>query len=331
MLFKDIKGQDRAIDFLKAAVANNTLAQGYIFLGPKGTGKFTTALSFAKALNCASGKAGACGECGPCRKIEAKNHPDFIVIRPSSQGDREIEIDAVRALKYMVNLKPYELRTKVCVIDGADRMNPAAANALLKTLEEPPANSVLILIVENLSNILATIASRCQVVKFYSLPLEELENILVKGYALEGSKARYLAHFSSGRLGEAIRLKDENLLDRKNSVIDGLLDGRIFEEEHFTVSKEDAPWILDVMLSWYRDLIMARLEAGDPMLINIDRRGVLRGASSRTGGSVKDLARVATEIVNCRTYLANNVNPKLAWSVLSDKVGSLNASKEAKT
>jgi len=323
VLFKDIKGQGRAVGFLKTAIEKDTLAQGYIFLGARGTGKFTTALSFAKALNCAARGKEACGECGPCRKIESCNHPDLVIVRPSDKGAREIEIDMIRDMRYLVSLKPYEFRTKVCIIDESDRMSPQAANALLKTLEEPPPGSVLVLIVENLSKLLPTIASRCQVIKFFPLMPDALEETLKEEYGVDMMKARYLSRLASGRLGEALRLKEGDLLERKNVVIDDLTSGRIFDEERFAVSKEEAPWILDVMLSWYRDIIMARLGADDEMFINIDRRDAISSASSGIRAGVEDLVRLSTEIVNCRTYLENNVNLKLAWSVLSEKVASV--------
>ena len=191
---------------MRASIKRKTLSHSYIFFGPRGTGRFTTALEVAKALNCARGDGEACDECPTCRKIASRNHMDLILVSPDDKGTGEVKIGMIRELQHRVNLKPYEMQRKVCVIASADRMTPDAANALLKTLEEPPADSVLILIVENLTNILPTIASRCRQVRFYSLSEDELEGMLGDRLGLDGSRSRPIARLSAGSVGEAGRL-----------------------------------------------------------------------------------------------------------------------------
>ncbi len=199
MSFKDIKGEDSAIAFLKASLKNNRIYHAYIFCGPNGVGKRLTALNFAKALNCAasngasddacdpstgsgsnpehSQKVDACDNCGPCKKIDSLTHLDVSILRPAKEGG-SISIDEIRALIKNISFKAIEGRKKICIIDGAESMKHEAANAILKTLEEPPADSVLILITENLKALFHTIVSRSQVVRFFPLGLKEIEEIL---------------------------------------------------------------------------------------------------------------------------------------------------------
>jgi DNA polymerase-3 subunit delta' len=319
---RDIKGQDRVLEFLKRSIERDTLAQAYIFAGPRGTGRFSTAIEFAKAVNCAQpSEHDACDTCARCTRIGKRSHPDLIVVMPADGGSGEVEIDMVRDLKYLVNLKPYEMRKKVCIIDGADMMNQEASNAILKTLEEPPQSCILILIVENVARMLPTISSRCQLVKFLPLAAEELEAVLVREYAMDRPKAHALAHFFSGKLGEAIRSKDGDLLRKKNRLIDDLLNGLLFDEERLIVSKEEVSWALDVMLSWYRDLVMAKLGMESSMWMHVDREDLIARLASDDRLAIDELIQATTEIMRTRLYLQSNVNPKLAWAVLGGKVG----------
>lgn len=150
MSFEDIRGQDRAISLLKGSIASGRMSHAYIFYGPGGIGKSLVAMNFAKALNClGDSESRPCDACAPCKKADASNHPDILLLKPEKEGG-SIAIDDVRALIKDASLKPYESRKKFYIIDEASSMKEEAASALLKTLEEPPSDSVFILIVENL-------------------------------------------------------------------------------------------------------------------------------------------------------------------------------------
>ncbi len=325
--FAGLRGQDRALEFLKKSIEANTVAQAYIFAGPKGTGRFTTALEFAKALNCDHAQGGdACDVCAPCARLGRKSHPDLIVVAPDQDGLGEVKVDMVRKAQYLIHLTPYEMRKKVCIIDGSDKMNQEASNALLKTLEEPPADSVIILIVENVANLLVTVTSRCQLVRFFPLPLDELARLLVSDYHMDETKARFIAHLASGRIGAARRFEGDDLLRKKNSLIDAAAGGFLLDDETPVIAKGEMPWALDVILSWYRDIVMAKLGMERSVLINIDRYEAIRKAASDTRISVDRLADLAEEIVALRFYLRQNVNHKLAWTVLGQKIEDLRTS-----
>ena len=147
------------------------IAGAYLFVGPTGVGKETVANHFAKSINCLELDEGACGTCISCRKTADGNHPDTQIVSPSGAW---IRIDQIRELQKRIVYRPYEGIRKVAILREAERMNLEAANCLLKTLEEPPAESVLILLTSNLDALIPTIRSRCQIIKFNPLRPDEL-------------------------------------------------------------------------------------------------------------------------------------------------------------
>jgi DNA polymerase-3 subunit delta' len=297
---------------------NSRVAHAYIFLGPKGVGKTLTAVNFAKALNClASVDNEACDACISCRKINNSNHPDIFFVKPEKEG-ASIKIDSIRGLIKDINLKPYEGRKKVYVIDGADLMTQEASNALLKTLEAPPSDSVVILISENLNLLFRTIISRSQVVRFFPLGAEEVKNILAREYAVEDAQARVLAHLSSGKLGEAIKYKDEDVFKKRSKIITAMLNRALFDMDLEKSAREDLRTYLDIMLTWYRDILAAKSGAGQDSLINLDKKDdILREASNL---DIDYLDKVINQIMLTSSYLDQNANAKLVMSVLAAKI-----------
>jgi DNA polymerase-3 subunit delta' len=163
-----IEGQPRAVELLRRALAGGRLAHAYAFVGPAGSGRMTTALAFAQALLC---PAGGCGTCRVCALAAARQHPDLHLILPTPpeknpRGPRAIRIDAVRELERQAALMPARASRKVFVIDEAERLTGETPQALLKTLEEPPDRTVIILILPGVRTLPATVLSRCQIVRF---------------------------------------------------------------------------------------------------------------------------------------------------------------------
>lgn len=317
MSFADLKGQDSAVSFLKSVIRNNRLSCAYIFSGPEGVGKRLAAINFAKALNClkASSYEG-CEICPSCKKINESSHPDVSIIIPEKEGG-SIKIEDVRQIIKDIYLKPFEARKKVYIIDGAQDMKHEAANALLKTLEEPPADSILILITENLKALFHTIVSRSQVVRFFPLKLKEIEGILTKEYLLDETPARILAHLSGGRLGEALRFKDDDIFTKRASFMKSI-SSRPLDLDFDNVRKEDFRLYLDMLLSWFRDILNTKAGLEDSMLVNIDKKDIISNEARRM--SFEYLEGVINNIVSTFTYLDRNVNQKLAMSVLGLKI-----------
>ena len=172
-----IIGHHQILKQLYHAIASDRVAGAYLFVGVANVGKETVALNFAKSINCRTSDEGACGTCLSCRKADDGNHPDLQIIRPSGAW---IKIDQIRELQKRIIYRPLEGVRKVYILAEAERMNLEAANCLLKTLEEPPADSVLILLTTNLDALLPTIRSRCQIIPFHSLVVSELAGHLIE-------------------------------------------------------------------------------------------------------------------------------------------------------
>lgn len=184
-VWDDLVGQPRAAAFLSRATAAGSVAHAYLFVGPTGTGKKTAAFALACSLVCPHG---GCGACAACRRVRAGVHPDVHVLSP--EGVAGYLIEQVRDLVHDVNLSPVEARRKVYVLQDADRLRSEAANALLKTLEEPPADVVIVLLAADYDDVPPTIASRCQVVKFAPVPVSRAVAVLVEQTGAEESEAR---------------------------------------------------------------------------------------------------------------------------------------------
>ncbi len=331
MSFKDIKGQDNAIEFLKNSIDNDKVSHAYMFIGPAGVGKKATAINFAKALNCLSPKdegpcdpstnsgshpelVEGCDVCAQCKKIDASNHPDVLIATPAKE-DSSFGIDRIRAVTKDIGLRPYEGRKKVYILDSADSMTQEAQNALLKTLEEPPSESVLILIVENINAIFPTIQSRAKRVRFFPLLPEIIKKILIDSYKLDRDKAEVLSRISSGELGKALKYNDEDFFEKRKRIIDGLKDGALLDSDLDGLSKSELRLALDIMLTWYRDILVTKAGVdGRFALVNVDRLSLIRDEAKRS--SFEALNNIINQVILTGSFLEQNVNPKLAMGVL---------------
>jgi DNA polymerase-3 subunit delta' len=223
---RDVIGQDRAVSRLRRAWTGGRLAQAYSFVGPEGVGKRTTALALAQAVNCLHPQAGeapdACGACPACRKIAAGNHPDVALVAPVEKT--VIEIDQIREVAGRATRRAYEGAVKVWILDPADRMQEPAANAFLKTLEEPPGSALFVLITTSPSALLPTIRSRCQEVRFDALGAEALEAILSR-HGLPAERCRELAGRALGSAARALDPEWEAEQEKLAELLEGMLEG----------------------------------------------------------------------------------------------------------
>ena len=318
MSFASLKGQESAVSLLKSSLKNNKLSHAYIFAGCEGVGKMLAAMNFAKAVNCEKTVSSEpCDACRSCKKIEALNHPDISIVKPEKEGG-SIKIEAVRQLIKDIYFKPFEAKKKVYIIDGAQNMKHEAANALLKTLEEPPTDSILILITDNLKALFHTIVSRSQVVRFFPLKTGQIKDILVREYSLEEMSAHILAHLSSGKLGEALKFKDEDIFAKRLYLLANISGKGPAGLDFDDIPKEDLKLCLGILLSWYRDLLNTKVGRDQTSLVNIDKLDIISNEARRL--SFDHIEDAINNILSTFVYLDQNANQKLAMNVLANKI-----------
>ncbi|MFH1397616.1 MAG: DNA polymerase III subunit delta' [Candidatus Omnitrophota bacterium] len=307
MSFKNIKGNSGAIKLLQSGISKDTLFGAYIFSGPEGIGKMLTAKVLAKAVNCFEGTIDSCDTCPSCLKIEKGAHPDISII--DALGS-EIKIEYIRQLQRDISLRPYEAKKRVFIINNAHDLNPESSNAFLKTLEEPPKNSLLILVTSKPGSLFKTILSRSKTIRFYPLNRQELEVVLKDSYALDVQMSHFLAYFSEGSIGKALYLKDRDILREKNRIIDALFSASEGIPENYPENKrEDIRGMLDILVSWFRDIYLVKSGMPEKEMIHLDRKNDILRSVDRY--SFPELDGVLSAISNSLLYLGQNVNTKL--------------------
>jgi DNA polymerase-3 subunit delta' len=295
MPFSELQAQDRAVGALRAALRRGRLHHAYLLGGPEGVGKGTAARLLAQAANCEGGPAGpgggddACGQCGPCRKIAHGTHPDVFLLEeervmarsgrwePKSgrTPSREIVVDQVRDLvDHRLSMRRFEGRRRVVVIDPADAMNVQAQNALLKTLEEPPDATTLVLVSSSPDALLPTIRSRCLRVAFAPLP-EAVIRARLEAAGQPPAEARLAAALSGGSLARAQALDTEALAERRAALEGAAALGAgdagrwvAFAREHGE-DREVAAGLGELLLVWWRDVLVAQAGGGDLALAEL--------------------------------------------------------------
>ena len=282
MSFKDIFGHEKQIALLKGFMAQDRLPHALLFYGMAGIGKKATSLVFAKALNCIAGNHDACDACSSCRKVDHKNHLDVVSLEAEGQF---IKIQAVRDLQQQLKFKPWEGKKRVCIIDDAARMNDVAANALLKTLEEPPSANVIILISAQPHQLPATIVSRCQQLRFNPLTEHDIAAFLKARFSLETEAAQALASSSGGSIARALDLHSGAYLGMRDELMEMISEGqmqsllplvRLSMVKRFGDDREEVLEKLGIMQMCYRDILFFRETGEKSGLINRDRIDVIK-------------------------------------------------------
>ncbi|MBI3097408.1 MAG: AAA family ATPase [Planctomycetes bacterium] len=232
MFFRDIIGHESALIRLRTLARGRALGPAYLLHGPAGVGKHRAATAFAAALLCDRRGDEACGECAACERLARENQPDLLI--PEIEGEKDIV-----KMKYLreeflpaLAILPARGQVRVCLIDEAERCLPdESQNALLKTLEEQPKNTVFLLVAAHPERLLPTIVSRCQSIRFGPLPPEEVARVL-KAQKVPAAEAGLLAALADGRPGEALRLREGGSLERRRAFL-----------EPFADRGATAPWI----------------------------------------------------------------------------------------
>ncbi|RKH65595.1 DNA polymerase III subunit delta' [Corallococcus llansteffanensis] len=302
MTLASVQGQPRAVDALQAALRTGSVHHAYLFAGPEGVGKELAAVGLAQALTCPEAPEVGCGTCASCTRIARGLHPDVTWVMPDdervSRGlagrsdftgtpSRELRVEQIRQLQERLALRGLESKRKVAILVSAEQMNVQAQNAFLKTLEEPPSETTLILVASAMDRLLPTIRSRCSKVHFGPLPVELVAEHVQKARKLDADTAALAAVMSGGSLGRALALDVKALAQRKDVItafeslrgndIPGLLR---FAEGHGG-SREDADAALELLLLWTRDVSLVKAEAEGGMA-NRDLKALAAEVAART-------------------------------------------------
>jgi DNA polymerase-3 subunit delta' len=313
MSFSEIIGQTAPVSVLRRSLAAGRIAHAYIFNGTEGCGKKKTALAFVEAIFC-NGTDG-CGNCPSCRKVAALQHPDLHMVVPEGAG---IKIEQVRDLQKELSFRPFEAQKKICIMEAADKLNPAAANAFLKTLEEPPGSALLILLTTNMEAVLPTILSRCQCLSFNPLSIEAIEEYLRKT-GVPAETARISASLAGGSLRKAIEISKEDSIQKRGDIMQKI--GSLGPEKItplFTLAEElgnerdKALETLDMLTLFWRDVLL--IQNGIPDPVNCDMLPLLKKEAEQCTPE-KTMDKIEL-ISRSRKALQRNVNPRLALEVL---------------
>jgi DNA polymerase-3 subunit delta' len=321
----DIAGHAAQLATLRQALERSRLHHGYIFIGPEGVGKRKVALSLAKAVHCAEASSDFCGGCVSCVNIENRNHPDVRLVAPLA-GKKEISIDQVRTLEKELNYRAFSGKNKFAIIDPAELMNFSAQNALLKTLEEPPAGSVLILIASSAGGLLPTVLSRCLRLAFSPVNEAEMTRYLVERRGVDAERARTLASISLGSFGRALDPEMEELAEKRAVWIEALSAAKFpgawaaFAEE-LAKDRSETLQFLDWLADWYRDVLVYRATDGAGELCNRDLLEKLRAQAAAL--TTQNALRLRARTLAASARIRRNVNRRFALENLLAKIGQV--------
>ncbi|MGV8057080.1 MAG: DNA polymerase III subunit delta' [Smithellaceae bacterium] len=321
MSFFDIYGHERQISILKKAIAQGRVGHAYLFSGINATGKRTLSGEFAKALNCdnADNLYGACGKCSSCLKAQHSNHSDMIFIEADGQF---IRINAIREIQERMKFKPLEGRWRVIIIDDADKMNDPAANALLKTLEEPSASNILILISARPYSMPSTIISRCRHMRFNPLPATVITRFLMEQKGMDQQKSSLLAELSGGSIGKALELDQENIAAYRAEIMQLLMNTRKDDPvsllnlaSNFSQDKKKIKQGLDIISSCFRDALIFKETGKNEMLINSDKFPFIEGLAQKLSG--EQILQNIFSIEKAWKTIEQNVNKTLTLETMA--------------
>jgi DNA polymerase-3 subunit delta' len=302
MALSDVRGQPRALEALRSALQQGTLHHAWLFTGPSGVGKELTALGLGQALVCPQAPLEGCGRCGSCTRVAHFHHPDVLWVMPEEEAvrrklaarsdfdhvpSREIRVDQIRKLQERLALRPLEAHRKLALLLPAETMNPQAQAAFLKTLEEPPPETILVLVTGAPDRLLPTLRSRCTRLPFGPLPREFVREEVQRRMKVTPEVAEALSALADGSLERALELDAHRLADGRGRIERfEAVDSRDFRTvlrfaEEAGSDREEAEATLALLTVWVRDVAVVR--AGGTALFHPDLRGLAEQVAARIG------------------------------------------------
>ena len=319
--FSNIIGHEKIIEYFQNAIAMDKVSHAYILNGADKSGKMMLAEAFAKTLECEKGKTLPCGECHSCKQADGRNQPDIIYVtheKPNTLGVEDIR----KQLNDDIVLKPYSSRYKIYIIDEAEKMNVQAQNALLKTIEEPPAYARILLLTTNADSFLPTILSRCVRLDLKAVADEKIRRYLMEEKQIPDYQADICVAFAQGNVGKAIELSSsENFNEMKNSalqLIKRLKDIDLYEMtqavKQITEYKLEITDYFDLMMVWYRDVLLYKATADANKLVLKDQIYDIKKAASKS--SYEGIELILEALEKAKVRLHANVNFELVIELL---------------
>ncbi|MDO4805221.1 MAG: DNA polymerase III subunit delta' [Lachnospiraceae bacterium] len=319
--FDAVVGHKDIIEHLQNSADSGKISHAYLFTGEPGSGKKLLATLFATLLECEKGRSNPCMKCPSCRKALSQNHPDIIMVtheKPNTISVQEIRDQVVNT----VDIKPYESRYKIYIIDEAEKMNPQAQNALLKTIEEPPAYAVIMLLANSPDALLATILSRCIRLNLKAVSDRKVREYLMREMHLPDYEAEVAAAFAQGNIGRAQEAAAgdafADMTGKTVEIVKGIHDMRIYEivdtVKSLSEDKSRIDDFLDVLLMWFRDvLIYKATRETDGLVFRRELAEIRRQASV---SSYEGLEEILDAIETAKVRLRANVNFDLTLELL---------------
>lgn len=325
--FSRIKGNELVVSSLQNQIQYNKVSHAYIFEGAAGSGKKLIAYTFAKTLLCEEEGTSPCGKCISCRSFEDLNNPDIIFVKPGKTISLGVD-DIREQVLSTVSIKPYQYKYKIYIIDKAHKLTPGAQNALLKTIEEPPAYGVFLLLTNNINSFLETIISRCVVKKISPLP-----NGMVKKYLTENNidekTAEISAVYSGGSIGTALKLSSDAefiaLRDEITSIFSDIQYKNVkFVFKAFKILekyKEDIQIVLEMMHLFLRDALIYKSSQDETLLYEKGKVNLIQAFCSKM--SLKAIIEGIEALTEAQNNLKYNANFILAMEVMLMKMAGL--------
>ena len=311
-------GHDWAVKSLQQHVSQDIQRQAYLITGPESVGRRTLAIRFAQALNClqSTGDGVPCLDCAACGQFERLVHPDLSIVK-AEKKDGLFKIDQIRDLQHGLYLAPYSAKFRIALLLGFKDIKNHASNALLKTLEEPPENVIILITAESAEQLLPTIVSRCEVIRLRPVPSETLVQGLQSHWLIPPEKAILLAHLSGGRPGYSFKLyQNPELLIQRNDWLDDLnsllLASRVDRFDYADKLAKDRKNIYPLLKTWlgfWRDVMLRSIDSRS-QITNIDYQESINKLAHNLDGNKIFQIVIGTEAIF--DHLDHNVNPRLA-------------------